>query len=219
MNPALDSYYSREEVSNSDLSWLKNQLFPREMHDPTEAFKFGNLIDAMLTEPHRVNYFKRTCDEDQFTPEEFETAEKMKNAALRDTELRYFLENSESQKVMIAHRKFICDYNAFELDCRCKWDFWLNNSLNWGGDIKSTSATTQSQFEAAAKYFDYDRQRAWYMDIAGSDKDIIVAISKVNFKIFKIFIKRDSDFYREGFSKYNMLALRWHMIFGNHGNK
>lgn len=38
--------------------------------------------------------------------------------------------------------------------------------------------------------FDYDQQHAWYMDIAQTkgykaDKDVLIGISKANFKVFK----------------------------------
>ena len=52
-----DTYYQRSEVSNSDLTELKNLLYPRTQYgDKEKAFKFGSLIDAMITEPERVRY-------------------------------------------------------------------------------------------------------------------------------------------------------------------
>ncbi|MDR2652294.1 MAG: PD-(D/E)XK nuclease-like domain-containing protein [Prevotellaceae bacterium] len=206
-------YYSRKEVSNSDLSALKQMLCPREMPDPTNAYRFGNLIDAMITEPERVDFFKRTLGDIQFTVEDFARAERMKKAFYDDDFCRTLAEQASGQAVMTKHRKF--NYNGFdfELDTRCKWDLWRSD-WGWGGDIKSTAATTQSQFLAAVAHFDYDRQRAWYMDIAGSDRDMLIGISKVNFKIFKIAINRQSDLYRQGFQKYNELAFKWHLIYG-----
>ncbi|MDR1348293.1 MAG: PD-(D/E)XK nuclease-like domain-containing protein [Prevotellaceae bacterium] len=209
----MDAYYSRKEVSNSDLSALKQMLFPREMPDPTNAYRFGNLIDAMITEPERVDFFKRTVDDIQFTVEDFERAECMKRAFFADEFCRTLAERASGQEVMTRCRKFNYSGYGFELDTRCKWDLWRSD-WGWGGDIKSTAATTQSQFEAAAKFFDYDRQRAWYMDIAGSDRDILIGISKVNFKVFKVAINRQSELYRQGFQKYNELAFKWHLIYG-----
>ena len=47
-----DTYYQRSEVSNSDLTELKNLLYPRTQYgDKEKAFKFCSLIDAMITEP------------------------------------------------------------------------------------------------------------------------------------------------------------------------
>ena len=59
-----DTYYQRSEVSNSDLTELKNLLYPRTQYgDKEKAFKFGSLIDAMITEPERVRYDKRMVDD------------------------------------------------------------------------------------------------------------------------------------------------------------
>lgn len=208
-----DAYYSRAEVSNSDLSALKQQLYPRPEHDATAAYKFGSLIDAMITEPGRVDFFRRTLDDEQYAVEEFEKAERMKRAFYADEFCRAMAEKADGQKVMVRHRWLdYCGYK-FELDTRCKWDMWCKD-WGFGGDIKSTTATTQAQFEAAARHFDYDRQRAWYMDIAGSERDVLIGISKVNFRVFKVAINRSTGWYKEGFQKYNELAFRWHLIYG-----
>jgi hypothetical protein len=100
----------------------------------------------------------------------------------------------------------------FTLPARCKWDLFMP-AFGWGGDIKSTTATTQKQCEEAARFFDYPRSRAWYMDIAASEKDIIIFISKVNFQVFKIPIRRGDELYREGKEQYQELAFKyWSMI-------
>lgn len=209
-----DPYYDRPEVSNSDLSWLKNQLCSREMSDPTAAYRFGNLIDAMITEPDKVNFYSRTMSEVQFKAEEFEIAERMKRAFYADDMCRNIAAVADGQRAMSVRRTFDYCGMEFELSCRCKWDLWCDRTAS-GCDIKSTEATSQAQFEAAARYFDYDRQRAWYMDIAGSNEDVLIGISKKNFKVFKIFINRQSEWYSEGFAKYNELAFRWYQMFGD----
>jgi len=208
----MDPYFSRPEVSNSDLSSLKEYLYPREdKSDPTEAYKFGTLIDMMITENHKVNYFNLTCDGEQYTAEQFEQAKQMKKAFMKDPMCKQILDKSDFQKVMaeelhIKHLGF-----PFSLQARCKWDLYMP-LLGWGGDIKSTAATTQKQCEDAARFFDYPRSRAWYMDIAGSEKDILLFISKVNFKIFKISIRRGDDFYSEGKKQYQELAFKYWSI-------
>ena len=209
----MDPYYSRPEISNSDLTWLKNKLFPRWMPDPTNAFRFGSLIDAMITEPVRIDYYKRTLDGEAYSGDDFALAEDMKRAYYRDPLCAQIAQQASGQVAMAIRKKF--DYRGleFELPIRCKWDLWID-SLMWGGDIKSTSCTTQKQFEEACRFFDYDRSRAWYMDIAGSDRDIIIGISKKNLRIFKVPITRNSTIYRDGYNKYNELAFRWHMLYG-----
>lgn len=213
----MDAYYFRNEVSNSDLSWLKNQLFPRMMPDSTEAYKFGSLLDAMITEPQRVDYFKRSLDGEVFSAEDFEKAERMKKAFWDDEFSKMIAERADGQKTMT--KRLSMDFNGFEfeLNTRCKWDLWRQD-WNWGGDIKSTAATSQKEFEAACKYFDYDRQRAYYMDIAGSQRDVLIGISKKNFKVFRIAINRDSEFYKDGRDKYLGLAYKWYLLFGDSKN-
>ncbi len=214
-----DTYYQRPEVSNSDLTELKNILYPRTQYgDKEKAFKFGNLIDAMITEPERVRYDKRTVDDVTYSREDFELAEAMKRAirmeARKDPLILYALERSDKQRFMVNQAQRF-QYGSFEytLDTRCKWDFWLP-TMGFGGDLKSTFATSQKQFEEAVDFFDWDRSRAWYMDIAGSRQDFIVGISKKNQKVFKVFIKRDDKIYKRGKEKYDELAFRWWMLFG-----
>ena len=211
------SYYQRTEVSNSDLSWLKNQLFPRDMPDPTNAYKFGSLIDAMITEPDRVDYFKRTLDDEVYSVEDFQKAEAMKRSFWADEFSKLIADNADGQKQMTKYLPMNYKGFDFALNVRCKWDLWKSD-WGWGGDIKSTTAETQKQFEDACRHFDYDRQRAWYMDIAGSQRDVLIGISKKNFKVFKISINRDSAFYKDGKEKYLSLAFRWYMMFGENKN-
>jgi hypothetical protein len=108
------------------------------------------------------------------------------------------------------------DYEGifFELTMRCKYDLWAD-VLRYGGDIKSTTATTQKQFEEACRHFDYDRQRAVYMTLSGAQKDVLIGISKVNLKVFKLFIDRKSEFYLSGMQKFRELAFKYWTLFGD----
>ena len=186
-----DTYYQRSEVSNSDLTELKNLLYPRTQYgDKEKAFKFGSLIDAMITEPERVRYDKRMVDDILYSGEDWELAEAMKKSlrmeARHDPFLAQVLAKAETQRFMVNKRQ----------------------------DLKSTFASTQKQFDEAIDFFDWDRSRAWYMDIAGSRQDFIYGISKKNQKVFKAFIKRGDTIYQKGKEKYEELAFRWWMLFG-----
>lgn len=212
-----NTYYQRSEVSNSDLTELKNLLYPRTQYgDKEKAFKFGSLVDAMLTEPERVRYDKHMVDDVLYSGEDWELAQAMikslRMEARRDPLIKYALEQSDKQKFMInKNQKF--QYGNFEytLDTRCKWDFWFS-AMGFGGDLKTTFASSQKQFNEAIDFFDWDRSRAWYMDIAGSKQDFIVAISKKNQQIFKATIKKDDTLYKRGKEKYEELAFKWWML-------
>ena len=209
-----DSYYLRTEVSNSDLTELKNYLYPRTQYgDKEKAFKFGTLVDVLITENERVHYSKRMVDDVTYSREDFELGLAMREAlrkeARKDEFLRAVLSNSDTQKFMVnKSQRFLYGNFEYTLDTRCKWDWWLP-SFGFGGDLKTTFAESQNQFNEAIDFFDWDRSRAWYMDIAGSQQDFIYAISKKNLKIFKAFIRRDDDTYKRGKEKYDELAFKW----------
>ena len=209
-----DSYYLRTEVNNSDLTELKNYLYPRTQYgDKEKAFKFGTLVDALITENERVHYSKRMVDDVTYSREDFELGLAMREAlrkeARKDEFLRAVLSNSDTQKFMVnKSQRFLYGNFEYTLDTRCKWDWWLP-SFGFGGDLKTTFAESQNQFNEAIDFFDWDRSRAWYMDIAGSQQDFIYAISKKNLKIFKAFIRRDDDTYKRGKEKYDDLAFKW----------
>lgn len=213
-----DSYYLRTEVSNSDLTELKNYLYPRTQYgDKEKAFKFGTLVDALITENERVHYSKRMVDDVTYSREDFELGLAMREAlrkeARKDEFLRAVLSNSDTQKFMVnKSQRFLYGNFEYTLDTRCKWDWWLP-SFGFGGDLKTTFAESKNQFNEAIDFFDWDRSRAWYMDIAGSQQDFIYAISKKNLKIFKAFIRRDDDTYKRGKEKYDELAFKWWMLF------
>lgn len=208
------AYYDRPEVSNSDLTALKDILHPRPQYGDKEAiFRFGSLVDALITEPERVNHYRRTVDDVQYTEDEFRHAKEMHKAlrmeAMRDGFLAKVLASADTQMCMVSHGQQF-EYGEFEftLDTRCKWDWWLPR-FGFGGDLKTTAAASQAEFNDAVDFFDWDRSRAWYMDIARSERDFIYAISKKNCKIFKLFIDRYDSVYRRGREKYEELAFRY----------
>ena len=213
-----DTYYNRTEVSNSDLTELKNLLYPRAQYgDKEKAFRFGTLLDALITEPDRVRYDKRMVDDEVYSGEDWTLAEEMKKSLWREARndgfLKYVLENASCQKFSV-NKGQVFEYGGFKyrLDTRCKWD-WFLDQMGFGGDLKSTAAASQKEFDEAFDFFDWDRSRAWYMDIVGSQRDFIYAISKKNCKVFKKFIERGDVSYTRGEEKYSDLAFKWWQLF------
>lgn len=193
-------------------------LYPKEnVFDPTPAFAFGTLIDFMITEPDRVNVFTRKITgqyaDYPFTHDDFDKAREMKRSFFKDPFCEMIAKAAECQTVSTMKNKpFEFGGANFTLDVRCKWDL-LVRSWKMGGDIKSTTAETQSQFEDACEHFDYFRSRAWYMDIEGNDKDMLIGISKKNFKVFKIPINRGDKYYNKGKERYDFLAYHYWQFF------
>lgn len=209
-----DEYYNRPEVSNSDLTALKNLLHPHaEFGNKEAAFRIGNLVDAIVTEPDRVDWYMHTVDDVQYSEEDFhfgaELAKSLRSHSRHDPFLAKVLEEADNQCCMISKgHRFTYGEFEFTLDIRCKWD-WFMRQYGFGGDLKTTFASSQKEFEEAYDFLDIDRSRAWYMDIAGSDRDFVYAISKKNFRIFKVFIRRDDPIYMRGREKYEELAFQW----------
>ena len=153
----------------------------------------------MLTEQERVRYDKRMVDDVLYSGEDWELATAMikslRMEARRDPFLAQVLAKAETQRFMVNKaQRFRYGNFEYTLDTRCKWDWWLQD-FGFGGDLKTTFAQSQKQFDEAVDFFDWDRSRAWYMDIAGSRQDFVYGISKKNQKIFKVFIKRDDPIY------------------------
>lgn len=213
-----DAYFLRNEVSNSTLTELKQLLYPQIMYgDKEKAFKFGTLIDAIITEPDRVDFYKLTVDDVKYLEEDFNLALEMRKSlkmeARKDRFLDNVLKHFDTQTVSVRQNQPF-DYYGFEfmLNTRCKWD-WFFPALNFGGDLKTTAASSQKEFEEAIDFFDWDRSRAWYMDVVNSNRDFIYAISKKNCKVFKYFIKRGDKTYEKGKAKYLDLAFKyWQLI-------
>lgn len=215
---AIDTYYQRPEVSNSDLSALEFYFMNKErQYDLTQAYRFGNLIDAMITEPERCDHLNLRVDDEQFSREEWDKAKRMMQAFFADPLCKQFHSLASGQSVMVKNLQLEYLGVDFSLPVRCKFDLWMP-SMGWGADIKSTTATTQAQFEAVVSYFNYDKQRAFYMDIAGSDRDMLIGISKVNQKIFKVPISRGDALYQSGREKYLEWAFKYWCLFHQFGD-
>lgn len=209
-----DPYYLRPEVSNSDLTELKALLHPRLQYgDRQAAFRFGSLVDALVTEPQRVNHYRLTVDGEPYSPDEFRHAAEMLRSlraeARSDAFLARVLDRADTQRFMVNRAQpFSYAGFPFTLDTRCKWD-WFFPSFGFGGDLKTTFAASQAEFDEAVDFFDWDRSRAWYMDIAHSQRDFIYAVSKRNCRVFKLFVRRDDPVYLRGRDKYEELAFQY----------
>lgn len=212
------NYRSFPAVSNSDLTEMEKYWMPdSKFIDLQKAFANGTLLDAMITEPHRVDFFKLTVkgEDYQYSEQEFEAAKEMKRSFYKDSFCASFVKQCRFQHITYKPN-FKIQYEGFEfsLPAKCKWDLFRPD-IDLSGDIKTTACTTQKQVEEALRYFDYDRSRAWYMDLESRSNDILIFISKVNYKVFKIPVKRDSSIYKDGKAKYQASSFRYWYLFGD----
>ena len=216
MSIIVDPYYLRSEISNSDLSALRNYFNPPSFTiDLSTAYRFGSLVDAMITEPDQVDLFNRRVGSVQFEKEEWLKAKDMRDVFFKDAFCKKLASQCQMQKVSV-NPHFVINYSGvdFILPMRAKWDFFAPN-IDLSGDLKTTAATTQSQFEETISHYDYDRQAALYMDLEGKTNFIFIGISKGNNKIFKVPVKKGGDIYNSGKEKYQKLAFSYYSLFSS----
>jgi len=206
-------YFDLPQVSNSDLSWLKEHTSGKDVIGNKErAYYVGNLTDAILTESDKIDFLKKTFNGHKIVDEDFEQTIKMRDAFLKDRFCRNILTLSSPQKIIIRDVEIEYQEIKFTLPMRCKYDLFMD-TVEYGGDIKSTVCKTREEFETSIDFFDYDRQRAVYMTLAECDYDVLIGISKNNFKIFKKFIKRDDETFIRGMNKFRYLAYKYYNLF------
>jgi hypothetical protein len=213
MNQETDPYYSRPEVSNSMLTSLKHQLYGRPAIDTTEAFRFGKLVDALLTEPAKIDFNRRRIDGEHYDASDFERAGKLVDAFKNHPTGASLLKYAEMQRVTIREQQPL-EYNGFkfELPMRCKWDFFAAETLGITADLKTTPCKTEAEFRETIEFFDYDRQAALYMDLEKIDRFLLIGVSKTNHRVFIVPVGRGSALYESGREKYSELAFHYYTM-------
>jgi hypothetical protein len=214
---AQDIYYSRTECSNSDLSELDKLLNPGIFTpDYTEALRFGSLVDAFITEPEKVNVYKRSLEGEVYLQSEFDLAREMKRAFYADPTCAAMMKVAVCQKASSGPVSFDWNNFIFEIMMRCRWDIFVP-FLKQGADIKTTTATTLKGFEDACTHFNYFRSRFIYMSLENTQKDMLIGISKVNKRIFKIPITRGDKYWEIGKQQATELAFQFWYLFDGFG--
>jgi len=194
------NYYFRQEISNSDLSEVYRHFYGGLSFNSDEGLRFGTLFDAIVTEPSKIDFLNLRIEDYQYTREEFNRAEEMKASLDKEYSISSLISISEFQVVKTS--KF--NVGGVDLPVRCKYDGFTPAGFGW--DLKSTAAKTMSEFLKHCETFHYPRARAFYMDISGAKKDLIIGVSKYKVmgkhSVFPVFIDQNHRFYKDGKSEY-----------------
>jgi hypothetical protein len=216
------NYYDEiDYVSNSDLGELK-KLLNCEVDRCTnlkEIFAFGNLVDALISEPELVNEEAQTVVDAHgevlsFTQAQWDQAQRMKRAAHNHPFVKLLVDHMEFQAVAKVEKFEIdCEYAKFTIPARGKAD-GIARAIKTGMDLKTTACTTVKSFLDSIALFDYDRQAAWYMDLFKLDRFIFVGISKKqnrqgHHEILLHAVERNDEMYKSGLAKYQKLAFQY----------
>ncbi|HEY4337336.1 MAG TPA: hypothetical protein VGM89_15605 [Puia sp.] len=197
------AYRAHPFVSNSALSKLKSGYLN------LEAFRFGTLFHSITLEFPTVNLLtgKIKGYDYAYTPAEIKLARAMRAAFLCDSLCRQMLASCAVEVEMYnPNTPFFHQGQHFALDTKRKYDLW-SWEAGWGGDIKSTSATTEREFLRDIDAFDYDRGRVFYSLGSGASQDLIIGVSKVApHRIFKVYMRLGDGLWDRGTDKANALA-------------
>jgi hypothetical protein len=204
------SYYQHPYVSNSNLTELQLELMAESVRiDYRKALDFGVLFHALLLEPETVDHIHRSVRDTEYSREDFNTAKRMRDAVRGDKFCQMILARCAKEVEMYnAATPFTFNNSTFTLDTRRKYDVWDSN-VKWGGDFKSTTAVNQVAFTAAIQRFHYDRGRVFYAKGSGAQRDVIIGVSKTNFKIFPVFMREGCPLWQSGEAKVNELAYKY----------
>lgn len=212
---STEEYFALPYASNSTIKEAHDILKTGDVkeHVRSDAYYFGSVLDAVLTDPETIHQADLTKDQRQ-------TVIPMARAIEKDPTYQalFSQEAGREGQVVFVNTEFplIIDGMQVTIPVKCKFDWWNPKpKLRFGGDLKTTIAKSQAQFDAAAGWFNYPQQGAWYMDISESDRFIIIAVSKYNNAIFKWAMQRGDANYKIGREKYLRCAASWFKLNGS----
>jgi hypothetical protein len=212
------NYFDLPEVSASDLGALKRLYYglPDNREHLRDIFDFGSLVDAMLTEKHKLDPSTLGLLQDNgfyiyYTREVWLQAERLARNLAEDPLVARMLPLCRGQYIFRRTLNFNYQGDDFQIRARCKFDLY-GKTIGTGLDFKTTACKSQKEFVASIEFLDYDKAAAWYMDLARIDRFLIIAAAKKSDKIFKYVIHRDDETHKRGVEKYSLWAYRWKML-------
>lgn len=203
-------YFDHPYINNSKLTALSKELRGDYSPEPFEAYRFGSLVDAVVTEAEKVdrNGMQIVDTGYKFSDSELKSADRMHTALKLNKFTSHILAVGKTQvEKYVAGVQLEHNGVSFSLNMKCKYDFTLPGEMFC--DLKSTVATSQKQFEAACEQFCYWRQMALYGMLGGYGKAIIVGVSKRNYKIFILTMAEGDSRWESGKKQYEELAYKY----------
>lgn len=189
-------YRALPHVANSDLKEIVMRHHGKTRPDNLEqVFAFGNLVDAMLLEPHKAN----------MNHAKLEVAMAMKKTFFKDSLIRQIFNISDFRRQHEFYRLNIHGVRG----AKCKTD-GDSKIFNLVFELKGLSVNNEAQFEEAIDHLDYDQAAAWYIDITRRKNYLIAAISKTNTdRMFKRILDNQHKIYSRGVEKIKNSVKIW----------
>ena len=214
-------YQNPNYISNSGMGdWLKTYRGTTETPEQTVAkfknYDKGNLFDFAITEPHRLDNSNKSMIKEvggetvYFDDKTWASNDKMKTAFLNSPAavfLKYANTQHEYYKTIHFENKGI----AISQKVKCKFDLLIKR-MKKGADIKTTAAGSHAQFKKSIWLFEYQRQAAFYMDIADLEEFYFFGVSKTKHEVYYEKVTRDSNFYKVGEQQYKEILFNMNLL-------
>ena len=183
-----EAYFASAYISNSDLKKLQ-KMISGDFEDPAdlkEIFDFGHLVENLILQPHLADYSHK----------DIELAQKMADTFRKDPICQQLLYIHDLRRQHEWYRS-----NIHGIYARCKMDA-DSKLLSLVFELKGLAVDSERAFEAAIERFHYDMGLAWYLDVSGYRRALIVAVSKKSpERLFKRLVDRDHQYYKTGLVK------------------
>lgn len=196
------NYFETPYVSNSELKRLVAMAYPKGTPpgDLTEIYDFGTLVENVIFQPHLANWDHK----------DIERAKEMSKTFYKDPMCSTLVSVPDFRRQHEWYRS-----NCYGLYARCKAD-GDSKKLSAILEFKGLSITTESAFEEAIDFFDYDQGIAWYLDVARYKQALVVACSKkATNKLFKRLVNREHVYYKRGIHKIKKAVNIRHQYIGD----
>lgn len=210
------SYFDYPNCSNSQLSQLAREIRGEDFAPlPLEAFRKGNLFDAVVTEPEKIDLESMTMQTsngtEPFTKAEYIACTRMHQALKADPTAALIMNHSSTQVEVYDYPITVTTCGLeFTIEFKGKLDFyWETGSVVT--DLKSTKAPSLEAFRNSADKFQYWRQLYLYMLMTRAKKAIILA---ANWKAqtFILHMKEGDENWQKGKQWFEELCLLWFII-------
>lgn len=177
----------RVRISNSMLGEMKRLTLnePDIMRFLKKYFNFGSLVDALITEPEKINTEKMVFDNTTrygseilpIKPEDLELAYRMQQALEQDEFGQYLTQYAKKLPFENDNFRVFSGDRVYSIDTSGELDL-AAPAFKIAGDIKVTACRTQEEFVKKVIELNYPQQGSWYMDNKDIDQFVFCGLSK-----------------------------------------
>ena len=164
-------------ISNTDLSNLADELLgrPRVVNAcRSAALNFGSYFHSATLEP---DTFRSTNHDDARDQQQLQQAAQLAAAIRRRRYPRHVIYSSRGQ----AEQTFTATHTATGLLVKVRPDLLIDSPKRLRRtvvDFKTTSCRDLAQFLTTVEKYSYDRQGAFYADVLGAQRVVLIAVQK-----------------------------------------